>query len=111
MTVRKETTEINHVTATEARQDFAETLNRVAYGDETVLIERRGRPVAALMSYKAFKLFQGLMESLEDKLDTEAISASSGEALLDFDVVVKEINNGGGLLSGSDPRKRRRRSA
>ena len=37
-------------TATEARNSFADIVGRVAYGGERVVIERRGRPVAALIS-------------------------------------------------------------
>ncbi len=37
-------------TATDARNSFADIVGRVAYGSERVVIERRGRPVAALIS-------------------------------------------------------------
>jgi prevent-host-death family protein len=38
------------VDATTARAEFADTINRVAYGGERVVLERRGRPLAALVS-------------------------------------------------------------
>lgn len=37
------------VSATEARRDFTELLNKAGYGGEVVLIERHQRPVAALV--------------------------------------------------------------
>ena len=38
------------VDATTARAEFADTINRVAYGGERVILRRRGREVAALVS-------------------------------------------------------------
>lgn len=103
--------EIKNATSSEVREEFADTLNRVAYTDEAVLIERHGRPIAALVSYRAFKLFQDLMDRLEDRLDSEALEASSDDALLDFDVVVKEANRGdGGALLDRDAASSRKRS-
>jgi prevent-host-death family protein len=34
----------------EARRNFSELINRVAYGGGRVVVERRGRPLAALIS-------------------------------------------------------------
>jgi prevent-host-death family protein len=34
----------------EARRNFSELINRVAYGGSRVVVERRGRPLAALIS-------------------------------------------------------------
>lgn len=36
------------VSATEARNNFSELLNRAAYGRERILIEKRGKPLAYL---------------------------------------------------------------
>ncbi|NJO56601.1 MAG: type II toxin-antitoxin system Phd/YefM family antitoxin [Rhodospirillales bacterium] len=53
---------------TQIRQDLAETLNQVAYSGERVLIHRRDRDVAALVSIEDFELLQ----AIEDRLDVEA---------------------------------------
>ena len=37
---------------------------------------------------------QTLLESIEDQMDAEAIAASDGEGLIDFDLAVKEIEEG-----------------
>lgn len=37
-------------TIAEARRDFADTLNRVIFAGERVVLLRRGKPVAALVS-------------------------------------------------------------
>ena len=51
---------------TQVRQDLAEALNPVAYSGERVLIHRRDRDVAALVS-----VFE-LLQAIEDRLDVEA---------------------------------------
>ena len=54
--------------ATEARDDFAELLNRVAYRGERIALHRRGKKVAALVPIEDLLL----LERLEDRMDLEA---------------------------------------
>lgn len=56
------------VEATEARNGFSDLINKVRYGSERVLIERRGKNVAALISVEDLHL----LEILEDQIDIEA---------------------------------------
>jgi antitoxin Phd len=51
--------------ASEARQEFADTLNRVAYGKERVILHRRGKPIAVLVPIEDYEL----LEQLEDDVD------------------------------------------
>ena len=50
------------------RTDLAETLNRVAYRGERVVVERRGKGVAALVPVEDLELLQ----ALEDRIDLAA---------------------------------------
>jgi prevent-host-death family protein len=52
----------------DVRNDFAETLNRVRYQGERVVVERRGKGVAALVPVEDLELLQ----ELEDRLDLAA---------------------------------------
>jgi prevent-host-death family protein len=52
----------------DVRNDFAETLNRVRYQGERVLVERRGKGVAALVPVEDLELLQ----ALEDRIDLAA---------------------------------------
>ena len=54
-----------------ARENFADTLNRVSYGKERVLIHRRGKEVAALVPVEDLRS----LEEMEDSKD----SHGSGE--------------------------------
>ena len=49
------------------REKLADALNRVAYKGERIVLERRGRDIAALVSLEDL----AFLEELEDRLDVE----------------------------------------
>ena len=49
------------------RQDFSETVNRVAYGRERIVLHRRGKDLVALIPVEDL----ALLEAVEDRLDVE----------------------------------------
>jgi prevent-host-death family protein len=61
-----------HVSVSEAREDFAELVNRAAYGHERVLVSRRGRTIAAIVPIEDIEL----LELLEDEQDLAAARAA-----------------------------------
>ena len=54
--------------ASQARKDFADALNKVAYQHERIVLHRRGRDVAALVPVEDLEL----LERIEDQLDIDA---------------------------------------
>jgi len=56
------------VSASKARNEFSEIINRVAYGGETVLVHRRKKPVAAIIPIDDPEL----LDRIEDELDIRA---------------------------------------
>lgn len=64
-----------HVSVSEARETFAELVNRAAYGHERVRVVRRGRPVAAIVPIEDVEL----LERLEDEGDLQAACAALGD--------------------------------
>ena len=48
------------MTASEARKGFSETLNRVAFGKERIVLHRHGRDVAALISIEDLELLRAI---------------------------------------------------
>jgi len=73
-------TQDNHtlprVTASEAREEFSEILSRVAYGDERIAIQRRGKDLAVLISMADLQM----LEALEDRADLAAARRAVAEA-------------------------------
>ncbi len=58
---------LNKITTADARKKFSNLINRVAFGDESFVLTRRGEPIAALVSMKELKLLQ----EIEDKMDID----------------------------------------
>ena len=58
---------INKITTADARKKFANIINRVAFGDESFVLTRRGESVAAIVSMKELKLLQ----ELENQVDID----------------------------------------
>lgn len=58
---------LNKITTADARKNFSNIINRVAFGDESFVLTRRGEPMAALVSMKELKLLQ----EIEDQVDID----------------------------------------
>ncbi|HEV3167128.1 MAG TPA: type II toxin-antitoxin system Phd/YefM family antitoxin [Isosphaeraceae bacterium] len=58
--------------ASQARDDFAEVLNRVAYKGDRIVLHRRGKDVAAVISIEDLKLFERLIAEEENRIDLKA---------------------------------------
>lgn len=56
------------ISISEIRDNLADALNRVAYGGERVILQRRGKGVAALVSLEDL----ALLEHIEDEQDIKA---------------------------------------
>ena len=63
------------LTASAARQNFSDILNRAAYRGERVVVHRGKKPIAAVVPMEDFEL----LEKLEDQIDI----AAAREALKD----------------------------
>lgn len=58
---------LTSLSATEVRDNFFETANRVAYRKERVIVERRGKALAAIVPIEDAEL----LAALEDRIDLE----------------------------------------
>ena len=63
---------MTHLRASKARRDFSDTINRVAYSGERIVLERHGKPVVAIVPVADLEL----LEKLEDRMDLEAARAA-----------------------------------
>ena len=64
------------ITTVEARDRFSEVVNRAAFGKERIVLTRRGKDVAVVISLDDL----ALLEKIEDLLDVEAATAAEAEA-------------------------------
>ncbi len=58
------------------RQNFAETVNRVAYGGQRIVLHRRGKDLVAMIPVEDL----ALLEELEDRLDVEEAEKALAQA-------------------------------
>ncbi len=74
--------------ASAVREEFSETLNRVAYKGERIVLERRGKDVAALVPVEDLEL----LERLEDRMDLDAARKALEEpGSVSLDVLKAEL--------------------
>lgn len=73
------------ISTADARKNLADIVNRVAYGDEPVILTRRGRSVAALVSMAELELLQKI-EARMDIEDAKKALSEPGENIPADDV-------------------------
>ena len=81
---------MQRIAARRLRQEMSDTLNRVAYRGERLIIERRGKGSAALVPISDLEL----IEAIEDRIDLEAarrILADSGQKPVPWATVKKQL--------------------
>lgn len=79
---------MKHLSSGEVRQNFADTLNRVAYGSEQIAIQRSGKDNVYLISAQDYQLFQQLLQETEDRMDLESAESRMNDPqqqTVDFD--------------------------
>ena len=80
-----------HVPASKARQGFSDTLNRVAFGKERVVLRRRGKDIAAMVPIDDLRL----LEELEDRIDLAdahaALAETKKRGAKSLDVILKDL--------------------
>ena len=55
------------ISTADARKNFANIVNKVAYGKESIVLTRRGQEIAAIVSMEELELLQ----QIEDYIDIE----------------------------------------
>jgi prevent-host-death family protein len=79
---------MTRVSISKARQELAELTNRVAYAKERFVLERNGKPVAAVVSVDDLEA----LERLEDALDLAAARRALRErGSLDYRAVRRKL--------------------
>ena len=82
----------------EAKKALTTVINKVAYGRQPVIFASRGKDLAAMISMEQFRLFQRLLEELEDRIDLEEGEAALNDPDNRERVPWKELKDELGLL-------------
>ncbi len=80
--------------AQEARQNLADILGMVYYGKEPVIVEKRGRPVAVVISPEDYEILQREKErafASVDRLQARNADLDPDEVLSDVTEAVEEV--------------------
>ena len=83
-----------HIPVSEFKNEIAETLNRVAYAGERVLLQRHGKDVVALISLEDLQILEKI-EQLEEEQDIKESLRTLKEIDAGKDTVVswKDVKN------------------
>jgi antitoxin Phd len=66
------------------RNNLADAINRVAYAGERIILERRGKGVAALVSIEDLELLQEMEDQADIRAAKKALKEKGGISLEDF---------------------------
>jgi prevent-host-death family protein len=75
------------LTASTARQNFSDIVNRVAYGGERIIVHRRKKPVAAVVPIEDLEF----LEEVEDRIDIEEARKRLHEPTIPWSKIKKQL--------------------
>jgi prevent-host-death family protein len=76
------------VSIAQARTDFADLINRAAYGKERIILSRHGKNVCAIVPMESLKALEAL-EKLEDAADRKTIASRRAEPSIPWEKATK----------------------
>ena len=83
--------------ASEVRKRFSEAISQAAYGGERIIIERSGKPLAALVSMEdleALEVLEDLIDIEEARRRLQALGDASDDVMA-FEAFEKELDTDG----------------
>ncbi len=82
-----------HVTVSEARESFADLVNRVAYGNERVLVTRHGRPIAAIIPIEQVEFLERAEDEYDHRMADEALKELEHTPAIPLEQVERELGH------------------
>ena len=98
---------MDRISISSAREEFADALNRVAYGGERIILERRGKNIAGLVSVDDVKFLQRLEDEYDLSEARKALSEAEIKGTISWEQIKKEMAK----RRKRKPAKSRRKSA
>lgn len=94
---------MKRLSAKDARAKFSEILGMVRFGKETVIVEKQGKPIVAIIDVDLYERWQAERETrlkVFDEVRSKNRGQRSGEVEKDVAEAVSETRRGGHLLRG-----------
>lgn len=82
---------IGHVSVSEARESFADLVNRAAYRQERILIARRGKPIAAIVPMEDVEALERFEDEMDLQLAREALADPENAVTYSLDEVEPKL--------------------
>jgi prevent-host-death family protein len=82
---------MTHIGVTKLRSEIADVLSRVPYRGERVILERNGKPVAALIPVSELEFFERMEDYLDDLAADEAEREAEGQPLIPFEEIKRRL--------------------
>jgi len=80
-----------HVSVSEARETFADVVNRVAYRNERVLVTRRGKPIAAIVPMEQVAYLERAEDEYDLRMAQEALEELEHTPAVPLEQVEREL--------------------
>ena len=81
----------NAISIKEFRDNIADTLNRVHYAGDRILLERRGKKIAAIIPVETLEFLEELEDRIDNKLADKAIAEAKKEGFIDWEDLKKAL--------------------
>jgi prevent-host-death family protein len=79
------------MSAVEARENLAEVINRVAYGDERIVLTRHGKALVAMVPIDDLEALDRFQDCLDGQLADEAWEEYQREGGIPIEVIEQEL--------------------
>jgi prevent-host-death family protein len=79
------------MSAVEARENLAEVINRVAYGDERIVLTRHGKALVAMVPIDDLEALDRFQDYLDGQLADEAWEEYQREGGIPIEVIEQEL--------------------
>ncbi|HLO88417.1 MAG TPA: type II toxin-antitoxin system Phd/YefM family antitoxin [Nostocaceae cyanobacterium] len=74
---------MSFISATEARANFPELINRAEYGGERIIIQRHGKAAVAIIGIDDLKLLEAVEDAIDSAMLRRAIEENDGFTTLE----------------------------
>jgi prevent-host-death family protein len=82
---------MDDINATDARENLAEVLNRVAYAKDRIRITRRGKQIAAVVPIEDLELIERLENEIDVREARKALAGANRKGAIPWAVVKEEL--------------------